>query len=40
MMAVGTMDRLARIFQISAPFMLYGQTKNETMPINSCIFYK
>ena len=27
-MAVGTTDRLARIFQINAPFSLIGQTKN------------
>lgn len=37
---VGTQDRVARLFHINAPFSMIGQTKNETMPVSNCVFYK
>lgn len=39
-LVVGTQDRVARLFQINAPFSMIGQTKNETMPISNSVFYK
>ena len=39
-LAVGSMDRLARVFELDAPFSQVGSTKNETMPISSVVFHK
>lgn len=38
--AAGCLDRVARIYDINAPFKLLGQTKNDSMPISSVCFYK
>lgn len=34
------MDRLARIYDLNAPFNQIGKTKSETMPVVSSVFYK
>ena len=38
--AMGNMDRMARVYETSSPFALLGCTKNETMPISSVVFHK
>ena len=38
--AVGNMDRMARVYEGNPPFSLIGCTKNETMPISSVVFHK
>ena len=38
--AVGSMDRLARVYEAYSPFTMVGTTKNETMPISSVVFYQ
>lgn len=38
--AVGSMDRLARVYELGQGFSLFGSTKNETMPITSVLFHK
>ncbi len=39
-LAVGNMDRMARVYEACSPFSQIGCTKNETMPISSVVFYK
>lgn len=38
--AVGCLDRAARVYDLNAPFNLIGKTKSDTMPISACVFYK
>jgi len=38
--AMGNMDRMARVHEVYSPFSLIGCTKNETMPISSVVFYQ
>ena len=40
LLAAGCQDRIARIYQLNAPYNLLSTTKNESMPIVSCKFYK
>jgi WD40 repeat protein len=39
-LAVGCMDRVARVYEVSHPFRQVGSTKNETMPVSSVVFYQ
>lgn len=39
-MSVGCLDRVARLYDTNAPFNLVGKTKNDSMPITACSFYK
>lgn len=39
-LAMGNMDRIARVYQTYSPFSLVGCTKNETMPISSVVFHR
>lgn len=39
-LAAGCQDRMARIYQLNAPYDLIATTKNESMPVVSCKFYK
>jgi hypothetical protein len=36
---MGSMDRLARVYEVYSPFSQLGCTKNETMPISSVVFH-
>lgn len=38
--AVGCLDRVARIYEMNQPFRIIGSTKNDSMPITSVVFYK
>ena len=38
--AIGCMDRVARLYDVNAPFKLLGCTKNDSMPISAVCFYK
>ena len=38
--AVGSMDRMARVFETVPPFGMLGSTKSETMPVTSVVFHK
>jgi len=38
--AAGSMDRIARIYDLDAPFKLLASTKGDSMPINQVVFYK
>lgn len=37
---MGSMDRLARVYEIYSPFSQIGNTKSETMPISSVVFHE
>ena len=39
-MAIGSMDRMARVFETVPPFNMLGSTKSETMPVASVVFHK
>lgn len=38
--AVGSMDRMARIYEINPGFSQLGSTKSQTMPVSSVVFHK
>ena len=40
LIAVGCMDRSAKIYDLNAPFNQIGKTKSDTMPVSSCFFYR
>ena len=40
LVAVGCLDRAARIYDLNAPFNQIGKTKSDTMPVTSCFFYR
>lgn len=39
-LAMGNMDRMARVYELYSPFSHLGSTKNETMPITSVVFHQ
>ena len=38
--SAGCNDKMARLYQLNAPYSLLSTTRNETMPVISCRFYK
>ena len=40
LLAIGCLDRTARIYQLNAPYELYGKTKSDSVAITGCAFYK
>lgn len=40
LLAVGCMDRSARVYDLNAPFNQIGKTKSDTMPVSACCFYR
>lgn len=39
MFAAGCNDRMARLYQLAAPYTLISTTRNESMPVVSICFY-